>query len=643
LALTEDLVEIAGIRDVRSLSRGPGGLEETLEQLDEDDVDEILEDVAESPLWSELIMAPDGSATFLVIQLAEDADLAATIRAIDTTLEGHADIDFELGASGVPYVAEHVRTRLTDELRRFTIVAFVAFAVLVALLFRSGAIVIGTMIAASSASFATFLVRSLAGMGTDLLSPNLWMIAFVLTLSHVVYLTATWRRRAPHVGSEQAAKESVALNGPASLWSLLANLLGFATLLFVSAKPIQQFGISGVIAATAAIVCAYGLYPPFLRAAIPRPLPSGGLHARLDNFFTRRHTALALGTIAVGLLLAPFAWRVDTDPTLPSYFSEGDPIRTGLERIDTAGGSSSLDLVVADANGATLASDLALDRLMALQRDLDEHGDVGGVISLALLMAEAERPWYSFLLSWDFRFDRMESDSYDRIARRFVTPDRLQGRFILRMREHTRDRPRDEVVGEIEEIVRSHGFEPVLVGGLYPLQSEMSHLVDGGVVRGLGGLIACFSVIMLFVSRSVGTALAMVFCLALTPMILFGLVGLIGIPLDIISAPAANVALSLGIDEMIHLGYAVRRNRGERANAWRKALSQLWVPILYSALIVGCGFALLLFSSFPPTRHLGVLVSLGAILTDLVVLVVLGLALPSRPSPSAETDTALSG
>jgi predicted RND superfamily exporter protein len=137
LALTEDLVEIAGIRDVRSLSRGPGGLEETLEQLDEDDVDEILEDVAESPLWSELIMAPDGSATFLVIQLAEDADLAATIRAIDTTLEGHADIDFELGASGVPYVAEHVRTRLTDELRRFTIVAFVAFAVLVALLFRS--------------------------------------------------------------------------------------------------------------------------------------------------------------------------------------------------------------------------------------------------------------------------------------------------------------------------------------------------------------------------------------------------------------------------------------------------------------------------------------------------------------------------
>jgi predicted RND superfamily exporter protein len=115
----------------------------------------------------------------------------------------------------------------------------------------------------------------------------------------------------------------------------------------------------------------------------------------------------------------------------------------------------------------------------------------------------------------------------------------------------------------------------------------------------------------------------MVVCLAITPMILFGLVGAVGMPLDIISAPAANVALPLGIDEMIHLGYALRRSGDGGENTWRIALSRLWAPILFSALIVGSGFALLLFSTFPPTRHLGVLVSVGAILTDLVVLIVL--------------------
>jgi uncharacterized protein len=164
----------------------------------------------------------------------------------------------------------------------------------------------------------------------------------------------------------------------------------------------------------------------------------------------------------------------------------------------------------------------------------------------------------------------------------------------------------------------------VLIGGLYPLQGELSKLVEGSVIRGLGGLLACFAVIVLIVSRSVPSALAMTLCLALTPFTLFGFVGLIGMPLDIISAPAANVALPLGIDEMIHLSYNVRRQRGKKGwAAWQEALVRMWKPILASMLIVTSGFALFLLSSFPPTRRLGVLVCVGAAITDLVVLIVL--------------------
>lgn len=97
-------------------------------------------------------------------------------------------------------------------------------------------------------------------------------------------------------------------------------------------------------------------------------------------------------------------------------------------------------------------------------------------------------------------------------------------------------------------------------------------------------------------------------------------------PLDIISAPAANVALPMGIDEMIHQGYTVRRARAKGEDiwtAWKHALAELWGPILASMLIVTAGFALFLLSSFPPTRRLGVLVCIGVIITDLVVLLVL--------------------
>jgi predicted RND superfamily exporter protein len=86
-------------------------------------------------------------------------------------------------------------------------------------------------------------------------------------------------------------------------------------------------------------------------------------------------------------------------------------------------------------------------------------------------------------------------------------------------------------------------------GWTLPLQGELSELVQGSVLRGLGGLLGLFFVIVLIVSRSLPTALVMVLCLALTPLTLFGLVGLFRMPVDIISAPAANVALPLGIDD----------------------------------------------------------------------------------------------
>jgi predicted RND superfamily exporter protein len=627
--LTEDLRRIHGVADTRSVTRGPKDPDEVLE----DEAAEVFEDLDDRPFWRRLLLAPDRSATFVVLRL-NGQDHATTIAAIDRVLAEHTRPGFNLGATGVPYVSEHIRTRLATDLRRFSIAAFITFAILVGVLFRSVAVLVGTMVAALSACFGTFLIRPLLGMRGDILMPNLWTIAFVLTLSHIVYLTAEWQRRTAAGDGRSAAREAVRHTGPASMWSLAANLLGFGSLMFVSAQPLRHFGMSGAIAAGLAIACAYGLFPPFLRAAHPRPRRPGPLGRRVDAFFGTRHAIVAGMALAAAVLLGPLAWRVETDPTLPSYFGERDPIRTGLEGIDRAGGSSPLEVVIADGAGRSFDDGEMVDRLQALQGRLERHPDVGAVLSIASLMGEAERPWYAFLFSWETRLDQLESPKNQRIGRTFLSEDRRRGRFILRMREAERSRPRAQVIAEITSVIRSQGFRPVMVGGLYLLQGELSQLVEGSLIRGLGGLLATFFAIVWVVTRKLRTAVAMTTCLAITPLTLFGAVALFRMPLDIISAPAANVALPLGIDEMIHLGYAVRRGRvraGDDWPAWQKAIGELWRPIVFSMLVVASGFALFVLSSFPPTQRLGILVCAGAILTDLMVLAVLPAMATRRP------------
>jgi predicted RND superfamily exporter protein len=364
----------------------------------------------------------------------------------------------------------------------------------------------------------------------------------------------------------------------------------------------------------------------FLRAAAAAPQRAGKLGRRLEQFFTTPHPRLALVVLLSAVALAPWAWRVSTDPSLPSYFASDDRIREGIEAFDRAGGSSPLDLVVADAGNQPLDDDEMEDRLQALQHRLERHDDVGTVLSIALLMSEAERPWYSFLFSWETKLEQLEKPEYGRIARTFISADRRRARFILRMKETSRWQSREQVIREIRGLVDAQGFRTVVMGGLYPLQGELSRLVEGSVIRGLGGLLAAFALIVLVVTRSIRTALAMTVCLTITPFMVFGIAGLSRMPLDIIAAPAANVALPLGIDEMLHLGHRVRHVR-HRAHdvwdAWARALADMWRPILASMLIVASGFALFLLSDFPPTQRLGVLVCIGAIITDLVVLVAL--------------------
>lgn len=623
-SLTADLQAIEGVEVVRSLTRG---LEEP-EKAAKREPDEIFKRLAKSPFWTQLLLTPGNEASMVVLRLAQDQTQTA-VQQLDRVVEEYDAPEFRLAVSGVPYVAEHIRQRLVHDLKLFSTSAILMFGLLMGLLFRSSAVVMGMMVAALAASFGTFLARAAFGMETDILAPNLWTIAFVLTLSHVVYLTAQWGAQAEKFGAQEAVRRSVSLTGPASAWALAANLLGFATLIFVSAKPLRQFGISGAIAASLAMLCAYTLFPPFLRAAKAKPRSRSGIWKSLEGFFTRKHPLIAAAVLVTALVLAPFAWRTNSDPNLPSYFSEGGAVGQGLRAIDPSTGSSPLDLVVVNATGAPLDNRDSFERLMALHNALRENDEVGSALSIALLMEETDRRWYSFLFGWDRKLKQLEKPEQGRIGDAFISDDRMRGRYILRMHEIGRERPRAEIVSEIENIVADHGFKADAVGGLYVLQGEMSKLVDASVVRGLGGLLALFFVIVLIVSRSLRTALAMALCLTATPLILFGAAGLLRMPLDIIAAPAANVALPLGIDEMIHLGYYIRRRRAESDDKkadwtlWRQALQALWMPILFSMLIVVSGFALFALSSFPPTQRLGILVCAGAALTDLVVLAVL--------------------
>ena len=111
--------------------------------------------------------------------------------------------------------------------------------------------------------------RSLAqqwlGGRIGLLTANIVTIAFVLTQSHVVFMSNNWRKlRASSATPEEAVRRALANTIIASVWCMFTALLGFGSLLYVEAQPLRELGFGGVIATVVALGAAYLIFPPFL-------------------------------------------------------------------------------------------------------------------------------------------------------------------------------------------------------------------------------------------------------------------------------------------------------------------------------------------------------------------------------------------
>ncbi|PYK45806.1 MAG: hypothetical protein DME46_03060, partial [Verrucomicrobia bacterium] len=544
--LTQQIQTIDEVSTVKSLTAGP----------------KSFQDALEGQFWRRLLIAKDRKSSNVIVFL-ENKDPEKPIKRIEQIIHELDEKDFQIHIAGPPYVVEMIRRSLAHDFWYFSLTAVVLFGLTMAAMFRSARVFLGMLATCASAVLLTLLLQSIFGRKIGILTVNLGTIVFVVALSHLVYMTFNWQTladRSHRLGKESPnlARDARRMTFPPSFWSMVCASLGFGSLLIVQAKPLRELGFGGVLGSIVAFICAYVMYPPFLRWAVPRRSKLVE-QAPPPAFWSRRFILLSLGVILISAALGLGLTKVNTDPNLLDYFKPHSELRDGLEYVDDSGGANPLTIVVSAADGSLLNTDAAYEKLWRLHGALENYKDVGTVVSLPTLLAEGDRTPFSFLLSYEKMTEMMEQPKYARVAKSFVTKDRTHAMFLLRMVETRRDKYRLQVIDDLRAICRKYGFKPELVGGIYSLQGRLAQLVASSLVTGLFWLNLLFIVIAWIVARSVRGALAMILSLTLVPLCMLGGIGWLRVPLDVISAPATNVCIGIAIDSMIHLVFGVRR------------------------------------------------------------------------------------
>src|SRR5712691_7288570 len=253
--LTQQINTIDEVSAVKSLAEGPKNFQDALA----------------SPFWSRLLIAEDRKSSNVLVFL-ENKDPEKPIKRIERIMHKLDETDFRIHIAGPPYVVEMIRRSLAHDFWYFSLTAVVLFGLTMAAMFRSARVFLGMLATCTSAVLLTLLVQQMFGKKIGILTVNLGTIVFVVTLSHLVYMTFNWQTLADRMGKKAPDLATAArrMTFPASFWSMVCASLGFASLLIVQAKPLRELGFGGVLGTVVALICADLRFPPCLRWGAPR-------------------------------------------------------------------------------------------------------------------------------------------------------------------------------------------------------------------------------------------------------------------------------------------------------------------------------------------------------------------------------------
>jgi len=289
--LSVALLKLPGIVGVKSIAHGPNG----------------LEDAIKGPLWKRLLISKDQDSTNVIVFLKDSFPKTLIPDIEKLTLQSSQD-DFHLIMSGPPYIVELISRHLLKDIRLFSLLVLVIFGVIILLIFRSPGILLGSVISCISASMWTLMIAHMLGIKIGLLTANLATIVFVLTLSHIIFLTYNWKYVCSKNKSDSPVEEAVHLTFSPSFWSMMTTLLGFLSLLSVPAQPLRELGASGVAGALVALTVAYSVYPTFLRLVEPSSSKNNVLDRYQNNveqFLEKRKRMTVIGIFVLFMLALP--------------------------------------------------------------------------------------------------------------------------------------------------------------------------------------------------------------------------------------------------------------------------------------------------------------------------------------------------
>ena len=567
---------------------------------------------------------------------------------------------------GIPMIADDMMSYIKSDIVVFGIGVFIFIILTLWFIFRNLKWVAMPLLGCATSVIIMVGLLGLIGWKVTVISSNFIALMLILNMAMNIHVTVRFlqlKKEFPQLTKDEAVFEASKKMMLPILYTVLTTICAFLSLVFSGIKPIIDFGWMMTLGLIVSLLVTFLLLPSLLNLFSSndeidvKDTEKSFITSALGSFAKNNKILIFGPTLLVVIFSIVGIFKLEVENSFINYFDKETEIYKGMKKIDDdLGGTTPLNIIlkfpvkkkeIKEENDEfneweeenETNEDKAkywftrdkMDKIIKVHDYLDSLPEIGKVLSFGSILRVAEDLNNKELQSLEIAV--LYSKIPEAIKKEIVTPyisvDKDEARISLRVKDSLENLRRNDLIKKINSDLNTKlGLdkdEYKLAGVLILFNNLLQSLFKSQILT-LGIVMLGIFLMFLVLFRNIVLASIGVVPNFIAAFFILGIIGLLGIPLDMMTITIAAITIGIAVDNSIHYIYRFKEEF-KKINNYNKTLdrchSTVGVAILNTSITIVFGFSILVLSNFIPTIYFGIFTGIAMLLAMILVLTLL--------------------
>ena len=565
---------------------------------------------------------------------------------------------------GIPMIADDMMTFIRNDIVVFGLGVFLFIIITLWFVFRNIKWVVMPLLGCASSVVIMTGLLGFLGWKVTVISSNFIALMLILNMAMNIHVTVRFlqlKKEFQNFSNEEAILETTKKMFMPILYTVLTTICAFLSLIFSGIKPIIDFGWMMTLGLTVSIFVTFSLLPSLLSIFASnedisiKDTEKSKITSSLGNF-SQGNTKLILSSAFIVLILSIVGIsKLEVENSFINYFDEETEIYKGMKKIDDdLGGTTPLDIIIKFPTKKEVKTETddefsewddsqeddkstywftrnKIDKILKVHDYLDSLPEIGKVLSFGSIIRVAEdlnkKPLQSLEIA--VLYSKIPQEIKKDIITPYISVENDEARISARIKDSIKDLRRNDLIkkinGELNTKLGLNTEEYKLAGVLILFNNLLQSLFKSQILT-LGVVMLGISIMFFILFRNLMLSFIGVVPNFMAAFLILGIIGILNIPLDMMTITIAAITIGIAVDNSIHYIYRFKEEFQKLKN-YKKTLdrchSTVGIAILNTSITIVFGFSILVLSNFIPTIYFGFFTGVAMLLALISVLTLL--------------------